>query len=267
MFDFVLAFHDASHGRLHPVPWLNELLGHLLGSLALVPLSVYRYAHARHHSYLGTKRDPELWPFNSPEISRAARVSAGILEIVLGAVYSPLLFLRAVVIGKLSPAERREILLGYLTLGLVWGLNLSLIHLLGMWDLFLAVVFIPMLLSGMLQTLNKFVQHLGLHGKTVLGLTRTVLDTHWSSKMISKYMLYNDYHGTHHRYAKIPYYHLPPATPYTLLMSNEPCPVFSNIFSALWNMLPCLANPKTGPQWLGVNSTPKGSSWQEANRI
>ena len=29
-------------------------------------------------------------------------------------------------------------------------------------------------------------------------------------------MLYNDYHGTHHRYARIPYYHLPEATPFAL---------------------------------------------------
>src|SRR5262245_65806407 len=41
MFVLVLAFHDASHGRLHPVHWVNEWYGHLIGSIMLTPLSVY----------------------------------------------------------------------------------------------------------------------------------------------------------------------------------------------------------------------------------
>src|SRR5207244_917806 len=69
-FVFVLAFHDASHGRQHPVPWVNELYGHIVGTITFIPLSVYRYAHARHHAQLARPGDPELWPFNSPHVSR-----------------------------------------------------------------------------------------------------------------------------------------------------------------------------------------------------
>src|SRR6188508_3427993 len=65
-FVFVVAFHDASHNRLHPVERMNEAFGHIVGTLSFVPLEVYRYAHARHHAYLGTQDDPELWPFNDP---------------------------------------------------------------------------------------------------------------------------------------------------------------------------------------------------------
>src|SRR6478752_366311 len=32
MFVFVLSFHDASHGRLHPVHRMNEAFGHFLGT-------------------------------------------------------------------------------------------------------------------------------------------------------------------------------------------------------------------------------------------
>jgi fatty acid desaturase len=63
-------------------------------------------------------------------------------------------------------------------------------------------------------------------------------------------MLYNDYHGTHHRYAKIPYYYLPNATPYTLAGASEPCPVYPSIVSASLDMLRCLRDPKIGPQWV-----------------
>ena len=107
-----------------------------------------------------------------------------------------------------------------------------------------------MAISGMMQTLNKFEQHLGLHGQTVLGLTRTVVDQHPAGEVVSAAMLYNDYHGTHHRYAKIPYYQLPHATPYTLSGASEQCPVFPSVVSATIDMLRCLTDPKVGPQWL-----------------
>ena len=42
MFIFMLSFHDASHGRIHPVPWLNELFGHIAGTLGITPLHAYR---------------------------------------------------------------------------------------------------------------------------------------------------------------------------------------------------------------------------------
>jgi hypothetical protein len=90
---------------------------------------------------------------------------------------------------------------------------------------------------------------LGLYGETVLGMTRTVVDEHQASELVSSAMFYNDYHGTHHRYAKIPYYNLPAATPYTLAGAEEFCPVFRNLAGAFCNMLPCLADPKAGPQW------------------
>lgn len=249
-FILVLAFHDASHGRIHPVHWMNEGYGHLLGSIMLTPLSVYRYAHARHHAQLGRPGDPELWPFNSPTVSRPLRVLAAFLEIVFGAVYTPLLFLRSVLVGQLTRRERWLIFQGYMMCVAFWAATIAIVTYLGMWQLLTVSLIIPMFLAGMMQTLNKFEQHLGLHGQTVLGLTRTVVDRDKFGEMISAAMLYNDYHGTHHRYAKIPYYHLPHATPYTLAGSTEPCPVYPSVVSATVDMLRCLADPKVGPQWL-----------------
>jgi len=249
-FILVLAFHDASHGRMHPVHWMNEAYGHLMGTIMLVPLNVYRYAHARHHAQLGRQGDPELWPFNSPTVSRPLRVLAAVVEIVFGAVYTPLLFLRSILVGELTPRERRLVIRGYLACICFWTATIMIVSYLGTWKLLVASLIIPMFLAGMMQTLNKFEQHLGLHGQTILGLTRTVVDKDKFGEMISAAMLYNDYHGTHHRYAKIPYYYLPCATPYTLAGASEPCPVFPNVMSATLDMLRCLADPKTGPQWL-----------------
>ncbi len=251
LFLFVIAFHDASHDRLHPVHGMNELFGHVVGTLSLVPLDVYRHAHARHHAYLSTQQDPELWPFNVPGTPRVLRVLAAACEIVLGILYSPFLFLRSVLQGDLVPGERKLIVRGYVLCAVVWGTIFALTYKYGAWWLLAATLIIPMAISGMLQTLNKYTQHLGLHGHTVLGLTRTVVDEHEAAEVVSSAMFYNDYHGTHHRYAKIPYYNLPAATPYTLAGANEFCPVYPNLAYAFFAMLPYLADPKAGPQWLG----------------
>lgn len=251
LFIFVIGFHDASHERLHPVHRMNEMFGHVAGTLMFIPLSVYRHAHARHHAYLGTQRDPELWPFNEPGTSRWVRVLAALSEIVLGVIHSPILFFRSVTLGDLMPRERSQIIRGYVACAITWTIILAVVFEYSLWRTLLVTAIIPMAISGVMQTLNKYTQHLGLHGRTVLGLTRTVVDEHKAGEVVSSAMFYNDYHGTHHRYAKIPYYNLPPATPYTLANATEFCPVYSNLGMAFLAMLPCLADPKVGPQWIG----------------
>jgi fatty acid desaturase len=249
MFVFVLSFHDASHGRLHPVHGVNEAVGHALGTVMWTPLNVYRFAHARHHAQLGRPGDPELWPFNSPNVPRPLRMLAAFLEIVFGFVYTPILFLRSVFVGKLTHQERQMAMRGYIACICCWTVVMAVVIDFHLWHKFLLLSVTPMAISGALQTLNKFEQHLGLHGQTVLGLTRTVVDRRKFGEMISAAMLYNDYHGTHHRYAKIPYYYLPQATPYALAGAREYCPVFPSIVSATIDMLRFLIDPKVGPQW------------------
>jgi fatty acid desaturase len=250
LFVFTLAFHDASHGRFHPVHWMNELFGNIVGTFGLTPLHVYRYAHARHHAQLARQGDPELWPYNAPHVPRPLRILAAVAEILLGFVYTPLLFLRSVLVGRPTPRERKLIARGYTGCIVFWSAVFAAACWFNLWRPLLVGVIVPQAIAGMLQTLNKFEQHLGLHGQGVLGLTRTVVDRDRYSELLSAAMLYNDYHGTHHRYARIPYYHLPEATPYALAGAREHCPVYPNIVRAFLDMLSCLADPKAGPQWL-----------------
>jgi fatty acid desaturase len=254
-FILVLAFHDASHGRIHPVHWMNEAYGHLMGTIMLTPLNVYRHAHAGHHAQLARPGDPELWPFNLPSVPRPIRILAAFTEIAFGAIYTPLLFLRSVLVGRLKSQERRLVIRGYLACICFWVVTIAVVDYFDLWLQLVVGLIVPMFLAGMMQTLNKFEQHLGLHGQTVLGLTRTVVDHNQFGELLSAAMLYNDYHGTHHRYAKIPYYHLPRATPYTLAGASEYCPVFPSLASATLDMVYCLADPKVGPQWNAQKQT------------
>ena len=75
MFVFVLSFHDASHGRLHPVHRMNEAFGHVLGTVMFIPLNVYRFAHARHHAQLGRSNgvmSGQAKKYTNPEIKELA---------------------------------------------------------------------------------------------------------------------------------------------------------------------------------------------------
>jgi fatty acid desaturase len=67
---------------------------------------------------------------------------------------------------------------------------------------------------------------------------------------MSRSMLRIDYHGTHHRYAKVPYYHLPEATPFVYDGRTEHQPIYPTYLSAMWDMFCSLGNPRCGKQWL-----------------
>ena len=109
----------------------------------------------------------------------------------------------------------------------------------------------PKLVAGAAQTLNKYVQHMGLFGDSDLSSTRTVADTRRFGQALSSSMLHIVHHGTHHRYAQIPFYKLPAATAYVYNAPGPDEPVFGSYWAALMDMLPVLKDPRIGRQWLG----------------
>ncbi len=248
-----IALHEASHGTLNANPLCNELQGILIGALTLVPLGVYRVCHERHHAYLAEPRDPELWPFTLPGASRSLRLLAAAAEIVFGFFYVPLLFLRGVLVGgKLTRRQRRRILAEYALCGTLWATVLTVVGTNGWWLELLVAVIVPLMVAGSFQTLNKYTEHMGLLGDTVLGSSRTVIDKRPLGKLLSRSLLNVDYHGTHHRYARVPYYNLPAATDHVFDGGDSAGPVYDSYVAALVAMLRTLPNPRIGRQWLDV---------------
>src|ERR1700756_3005225 len=94
MHGLLIGLHEASHGLLRNSRRLNELDGILIGIFAWLPFSLYRVVHQSHHVHLATERDAELWPFVLPSTSRWKRCLAAVLELSIGFIYTPLLFLR-----------------------------------------------------------------------------------------------------------------------------------------------------------------------------
>lgn len=246
-----LASHDASHGTLHPSKRTNELLGIIIGTLIMVPRSVYRYAHAQHHTHIATENDPELWPFTVTTTPRWLRMLAVAAEVAFGFIYTPLLFARSVLVAdNISADQWKLVKREYLLIAVTWGPVLGTVAITGQWMSFLIGFVGPWVVTGWFQSLNKYVEHMGMMGVGVLGNTRSVMPESQIGESLAETWQNVAYHGTHHLYAKIPYYKLPDAS--QQVIANEPPPgtLYTSYVGALFAMLRTLGNPRVGIQWL-----------------
>ena len=91
MHGHLIAFHEAAHGSLCPVGWLNDFFGLHISAFNLMSLALYRAAHHSHHAWLATPRDEELWPFVDPHMPRWARRAAALVELTCGMLFTPFL--------------------------------------------------------------------------------------------------------------------------------------------------------------------------------
>lgn len=249
LFQKTLVLHDMSHRTYYAKAWVNELHGVILGVFLFVPLSAYRHVHAFHHGFLSRPNDPEMWPFTLRHVPRWRRVLAVVCEILLAPVYTPLLFLRGVLVSRpMSRRVARRICWEYGLLVLIWSTIFGLLLWTGS-SFYVLSGFVPLaMIAGAIQTLNKYMQHLGLVGGSVEELTRTVADPRLLPFQASKSAQHVDYHGTHHRYAKIPHGKLPEAT--QLIYEGRAPGLYATHWSAIGSMLKSLGDPKAGPAWL-----------------
>jgi fatty acid desaturase len=257
----LLAFHEASHYLLHRDRWLNELQGIIIGSLILTPLSAYRWVHNMHHTHLGTDRDTELWPFVDPSVPRWKRVLTAFGELVLGFFFTPLVFLRGVLVAKLPRSTARRLVVEYVLCAVTWAAILAAVAYFNIWEYFLVGYFIPSLIAGNMQTLRQYTEHMGLLGHDVPSTTRTVIDPTPAGRLLSASMLHIDLHGPHHLYSKIPHHNLDAATPVVYekeLQEPAGANLFRTYVGAVWDMVKTLGNPRVGAQW-----TPQGRPSKE----
>ena len=244
-------FHEASHYTLSRYYWLNEFLGMLVGVVVFIPLSVYRHLHMYHHSQLAAEGDYELWPYTITTYSRAFRVFCAVIELTLGFFFTPLLFLRGVLLDKKVPRlTGLRMILEYGICIVFWSTVLGVVTWFGWWSTFLAAYLIPSMISGNLQSLRKFVEHMGLMGETPMTATRTVVPDRSTGHLLAATIHFVNYHGTHHRFGKLAYVDLADQTQRAHDLEANPLPIYRNYTSAMWDMFGTLSNPRVGPQWL-----------------
>lgn len=255
MHGLLIGFHEASHGLLRKSRQLNEIDGLIIGIFSLMSFSLYRAAHQSHHAYLASERDEELWPFVHPRMPRWARVIAAVLELTMGFFFTPLLFLRTF-LRKDSPIRnrklRRRIWIEFGALAAVWTVVLTADAILGAWKYFFWMYLIPAWLAANMQSLRKYVEHVGLTGATVNGSTRSIIAEGWHAKFITFTLLHEPYHGVHHLRSGLPHPELPLHAAALEPSAPEERPPFRSYRAALHDLFINLRDPRVGAQWRGV---------------
>jgi fatty acid desaturase len=263
----LLAFHEAVHFTLAKNRLFNEFRGFMIGATVGVPLSVYRQVHLYHHANLSSPTDIELWPYNDPQYSLWFRRFCAFMEISLAFFWTPLVFFRGVLVDrKMKRSTAWRIVGEYILVVAIWATALTIIHVYGWWPQFLVGYLIPAMGAALMQTLRKFTEHMGLVGRTPLTLSRTVVDPTPLGRLIAASMLNVCYHGTHHRFGKLGYPELPPATDRAYKTEPDPVPIYRTYWSAFWAMVPTLRDPKCGPFWMdgGPKAKASGKNRSEA---
>jgi fatty acid desaturase len=254
----LIAFHEAAHGSLCPAARLNDGLGLFIGSLSFMSLSLYRAAHHTHHTHLASERDEELWPFVLPGTPRWARRLAAFAELTVGLAWTPLLFLRAFFRPGTVIRDRglrRRIGVELVLLAGAWAAVLTAVAWWDLWPFFLVMYLLPALLAGNMQSLRKYIEHLGLTAATASAATRSVSPAGWTGRLLAFSLFNEPYHGLHHKYARLPQGALPRLAAAHAPAAEEP-PPYPSYRRALADMLRTLGDPRVGGQWLRPPTAP-----------
>lgn len=257
MHGMLIGFHEATHGLLRKNRTLNEIDGVIIGTLSLMSFSLYRAAHQLHHAYLATERDEELWPFIHPRMNRGVRVLAALAELTMGMFFTPFLFFRTF-LRKESPIRskkvRRRIWVEFALMAIVWTVILSTLGYFHLWTYFIWLHLAPAWLAGNMQSVRKYVEHVGLTGGTVNSATRSIVTEGWMATFLNFTLLHEPYHGVHHWRSGLPHPELPRHAAALEPTVPEERPPFRSFGAAVWDLIINLPDPKVGAQWRGVTA-------------
>ncbi|MDA7504164.1 fatty acid desaturase [bacterium] len=268
------AFHETVHETLFKNGAINRWYGRVLGWMVGIPYTVYRESHRRHHAYLNTPDDYELWPYSDPSTSLWFRRSFLWIDLLFGVVTAPHIYGRIFLNNdpRLSKKVRRTILLEYLALLVYWALALSVIFYFlkkpdGTYHKFQWIWILPLVLSPMVNTARKFVEHLGMQSTNPVLGTRTVVSNNWIESWLGYFNFDIAIHGPHHRYPKARHYELEAKLVDCIEKHpEEQVPVFSSYLTAFIDSAKCFWNaPQTGSHLSGHTTQVHSESVEAQN--
>jgi len=252
-----VGLHEASHGLLRHNRRFNEFDGLLIGLMSFMSFSLYRAAHQSHHAHFATERDEELWPFVMTDTPRWTRVLAALLELCLGLLYLPFLFLRTFLRAG-SPIRnkkvRRRIWAELLMIVVVWSAILTAVAWFHVWSYFLWMYLLPSFVAGNLQSWRKYIEHVGLTGNTVNGATRSIVAKGWPGRLFAFSLLHEPFHGVHHLHMALPHAELPCHASELAARTPDEMDPFPNYRRAVLHLLRALPDPRVGAQWRNLSN-------------
>ncbi len=236
--------HETVHHTYCRSPRLNVAVGRIIGTLFLVPYTVYRESHIRHHGHLNRPTDWELWPYSDPSASRTFRRIFVWFDLFLGTITTPYIYGR-IFFHKNSPIALggkiwRTMLYEYMAVAIVWGTFLGTLEYYGKLGSKHALWLLPLWLMTFLQTGRKLTEHLGMDSFDPIRGTRTVVGGNLMTRVCS-YLQFDIFvHGPHHRHPKMPHTKLRATMEGYLTGDADTYPAFSTYRHAVLDMLPHL---------------------------
>jgi len=178
------------------------------------------------------------------------------LELTMGFLFTPFLFIRTFFRAD-TPIRnkklRRRIWVEFGGAVVAWVAVLMVIGVLDAWKYFLWLHIIPAWIAGNMQSLRKYVEHVGLTGSTVNNSTRSIIAEGWVGLFLNFTLLHEPYHGVHHWRPGLPHPKLPEYATALEPKKDGDLPPFRTFRAALYDLLINLGNPKVGGQWIGVS--------------
>ncbi|MEO1981106.1 MAG: fatty acid desaturase [Fuerstiella sp.] len=247
--------HEIVHGNLIINKTLGTAIGRIIGTVLGIPYTVYKEVHMRHHAYLNTPLDWEMWPYGDPDVSLRFRRIFVWCDILFAIVLTPFIWGRICFSPRspVAPKLRRTMRLEYLAIAVFWfGVIGSCIyvHRSGIF-LFRPEHWIfaaPPLLATMGNGLRKLMDHVGTSSFDPFHGTRTVVGQNFITKTLSYFNFDLSIHGPHHRYPKLDHSLLKRRmTEIADANPEQTYPVFPSFFSALIDTMRTITrNPGVG---------------------
>ncbi|MDG1897415.1 MAG: fatty acid desaturase, partial [Fuerstiella sp.] len=247
--------HEIAHGNLKINRTLGSVISRLIGSVLGIPCTVYREVHMRHHAYLNTPLDWEMWPYSDPDASLRFRRIFVWFDIVFAIVVTPIAWGRICFSSKSPVSEdiRRRMRREYWGVAVFWFGAIGT----GIWfhqtGRFLfewehLIFAVPPVVATMCNGFRKIMDHVGTSSFDPLHGTRTVVGGNIITKALTWFNFDLAIHGPHHRYPKLDHAQLKGRmSEITDANPDQTFPVFKSFLSAIFDTFrTAIRNPGVG---------------------
>ena len=207
--------HELVHQNLPFGPRATRVIGRILGTSIGIPYWVYKEVHMRHHAYLNTPLDWELWPYSDPAVSLRSRRIFVWFDMLFGSLSTPLIWGR-ICFSRQSPVSDRikqKMRNEYALIAITWSLAIGT----AVWLIASGrrefhpeelIFVLPLLLAGSCNSVRKIMEHVGTRSFDPLHGTRTIVGKNIVTRLLSYFDFDLAVHGPHHRYPKLGHSHL-----------------------------------------------------------
>lgn len=258
------SFHEAVHQTMGTWRNANVWFGRLVGTFLGIPYTAYRETHIRHHAYMNTSEDFELWPYSKPGASLAFRRAFVVFDILGAILANPIVYGRIYFVrnSPLSRQARTSITFEYIAIAAFWGSVAAVVTALslnGILDLqrFDPLWLLPMPIAAAFNGFRKLTEHVGMASTDPILGTRTVMGNNWLTRVCSYFNFNLDVHGPHHRFPKVPHFELESKlAEYQQRHPEAAIPIFPTYLAAVLHTIPSLwRNPGVGVNAGGTNQS------------